>query len=212
MALDIITSHGPAEHLDDDGAESIGIAPIIKEMLLKIGEDPDREGLLKTPSRVDKAIAFLTSGYRADIDKIVNGAVFEEGFDRESDEVVLVRDLEFYSMCEHHMIPFFGTAHVAYMPSRKIIGLSKIPRLLDVFARRLQVQERMTKQLADCLHDVLQPKGVAVVVEAKHMCMCMRGVQKQNSTTLTTAMVGVYKDNPQYRAEFMSLIRGTQAR
>lgn len=212
MSIDVITSHAPAEHLDDDGAESIGIAPIIKEMLLKIGEDPGREGLLKTPSRVDKAIAFLTSGYRADIDKIVNGAVFEEGFDRDSDEVVLVRDLEFYSMCEHHMIPFFGTAHVAYMPGRKIIGLSKIPRLLDVFARRLQVQERMTKQLADCLNDVLQPKGVAVVVEAKHMCMCMRGVQKQNSTTLTTAMVGVYKDNPQYRAEFMSLIRGTQTR
>jgi GTP cyclohydrolase I len=194
---------------DDEPGEGLGLEEVVREMLLRIGEDPTREGLLKTPSRVDKAMAFLTSGYRADIEKIVNGAIFQEDFARDSDEVVLVRGIEFYSMCEHHMIPFFGTIHVAYIPERRVIGLSKIPRIIDVFARRLQVQERMTKQIAECIQQVLQPRGVAVVAEAKHMCMCMRGVQKQNSSTTTTTMLGTFRERPELRNEFYGLLRGT---
>jgi GTP cyclohydrolase I len=206
MSVELI-KNGFNDYDEDEGiGEGIGIAPLVKEMLLRIGEDPDREGLLKTPLRVDKAIAFLTSGYRADLEKIINGAIFEEDL-RNTDEMVLVKDIEFYSMCEHHMIPFFGTIHVAYIPNRKIIGLSKIPRIADIFARRLQVQERLTQQIAECVNEVLQPRGVAVVAEAKHMCMCMRGVQKQNSWTTTTAMQGAFRERPELRNEFYTLLR-----
>lgn len=209
MSIELI-KHGTPAHFEEDDTtgESIGIQHLVKEMLYRIGEDPEREGLLKTPLRVDKAIAFLTSGYRADLDKIVNGAIFEEELGREGDEIVLVKDIEFYSMCEHHMIPFYGTMHVAYIPDRRIIGLSKIPRIIDIFARRLQVQERLTAQVADCVQQVLNPKGVAVVAEAKHMCMCMRGVQKQNSTTTTKSMLGAFREKPEHRSEFYALLRG----
>lgn len=205
MSVDIATPHPLDE--DEPQGEGIGIEHLVREMLRKIGEDPDREGLLKTPKRVDKAMAFLTSGYHANLEEIINSAIFEEGFDREFDEMVLVKDIEFYSMCEHHMIPFFGTIHVAYIPNRKVIGLSKIPRIVEVYARRLQLQERMTQQIAGCLNEVLQPRGVAVVSEAKHMCMCMRGIQKQNSMTTTSAMLGAFRKDPQTRNEFLSLIR-----
>ncbi len=188
--------------------ESLGLQPLVREMLHRIGEDPEREGLLKTPERVDRAWAYLTSGYRADLKEIINGAIFSEETVGQHDEMVVVKDIEFYSLCEHHMIPFFGTIHVGYLPNLKVIGLSKIPRIVDVFARRLQVQERLTQQVASCLNEVLQPRGVAVVAEAKHMCMCMRGVQKQNSTTATSSMIGAFRANPQTRNEFLSLIRG----
>lgn len=193
--------------MDDENPESLGIEKAVREILLKIGEDPTREGLLKTPHRVDRAMAFLTSGYRADIDKIVNGAIFEEADGDNFDEMVVVRDIEFYSMCEHHMIPFFGRVHVGYIPNRKVIGLSKLPRFVDIYARRLQLQERMTHQIAECVNNVLSPRGVAVVAEARHMCMCMRGVQKQGSSTTTSAMIGAFRTNPQTRNEFLTLIR-----
>lgn len=186
--------------------EGLGIEREVRNILLKMGEDPERDGLLKTPGRVDRAMAFLTAGYRADINKIVNDAIFEEDGGERFDEMVLVKDIEFYSMCEHHMIPFFGTIHVAYIPNRKVIGLSKIPRIVEVYARRLQIQERMTQQVAECLNDVLKPRGVAVVAEAKHMCMCMRGVQKQGSSTTTSSMLGAFREKPQTRMEFLNLI------
>lgn len=210
MSMELIPSHLP--DLDDEkNSERLGIAPLIRQMLFRVGEDPNREGLLKTPDRVDKAMAFLTSGYRADLKDVVNDAVFEEGFARDSDEVVLVKDVEFYSMCEHHMIPFFGSVHVAYIPDRKVIGLSKIPRIVDVFARRFQLQERLTTQIANCVQEVLEPRGVAVVAQAKHMCMCMRGVQKQGSTTVTTAMLGKFREDRSVRAEFYDLLRQGQS-
>ncbi|MAT57179.1 MAG: GTP cyclohydrolase I FolE [Ignavibacteriae bacterium] len=174
----------------------------VETILKQIGEDPNREGLLKTPERVAKAYEFLTSGYDVDITKLVNGAVFEEKYD----EMVIVKDIDFYSMCEHHMLPFYGKVHVAYVPNGKIIGLSKIPRIVDVFARRLQVQERMTKEIADTLAEILDPKGVAVVAEGYHMCMMMRGVQKQNSITTTSAMHGLFRDNNRTRTEFLNLV------
>ncbi len=208
MSVGIVDPHlTPMDDDDTPAGEGLGIEHLIREMLLRMGEDPNREGLLKTPSRVDKAMAFLTSGYRANIEEVINGAVFEEGFDHDYDEMVLVKDIEFYSMCEHHVIPFFGTVHVAYIPDKRVIGLSKIPRIVEVYARRLQLQERMTQQIANCLTDVLKPRGVAVVSEAKHMCMCMRGIQKQNSMTTTSAMMGAFRDRPQTRNEFLSLIR-----
>ena len=190
-----------------DNEESLGMAPLIREMLVKIGENPDREGLQKTPERVDRAWAFLTSGYRADMEKVINGALFDEGSESSYDEMIVVREIEFYSLCEHHMIPFFGHMHVGYIPNKRVIGLSKIPRLIEVFARRLQVQERLTQQVANCVNEVLEPQGVAVVAEAKHMCMCMRGIQKQNSWTTTSAMLGAFRNSPQSRNEFLSLIR-----
>jgi GTP cyclohydrolase I len=174
----------------------------VETILKQIGEDPNREGLLKTPERVAKAYEYLTSGYDVDITKLVNGAVFEEKYD----EMVIVKDIDFYSMCEHHMLPFYGKVHVAYVPNGKIIGLSKIPRIVDVFARRLQVQERMTKEIADTLAEILDPKGVAVVAEGYHMCMMMRGVQKQNSITTTSAMHGLFRDNNRTRTEFLNLV------
>ncbi|HPN37665.1 MAG TPA: GTP cyclohydrolase I FolE [Melioribacteraceae bacterium] len=172
-------------------------------LLTEVGEDPKREGLVKTPNRVAKAYEYLTSGYRTDIETLINGAVFEEKYD----EMVIVKDIDFYSMCEHHMLPFFGKMHVAYIPNGKIIGLSKIPRIIDVYARRLQVQERLTQQVAETLEKYLQPRGVAVVAEGYHMCMMMRGVEKQNSVTTTSAMLGIFKDTTKTRMEFLTLVQ-----
>lgn len=174
----------------------------VTQTLEAIGEDPLREGLLKTPHRVAKSTLFLTRGYGMDAHKILRSALFEE----QNNQMILVRDIEIYSMCEHHMIPFFGKAHVAYIPNGKIVGLSKLARVVDVFARRLQVQERLTLQIRDVINDVLKPAGVAVTIEATHLCMVMRGVQKQNSITTTSAMSGAFLNNPDTRAEFMKLI------
>ncbi|MDA0684284.1 MAG: GTP cyclohydrolase I FolE [Bacteroidetes bacterium] len=174
----------------------------VKTTLEAIGEDPNREGLLKTPERVAKAQLFLTQGYGQDAEEILRSAVFEESYD----EMIVVKDIELYSMCEHHMVPFFGKAHVAYIPDGHIVGLSKIPRVVDVFARRLQVQERLTLQIRDAIQTALKPQGVAVVIEATHLCMVMRGVQKQNSSTTTSSMSGPFLDNAHTRAEFMRLI------
>ena len=182
--------------------ENSKIKDLTKQLLIELGENPDREGLLQTPHRVAKAWGFLSQGYRQDIKTLINNAVFEE----EYDQMVLVKDIEFYSMCEHHLLPFFGSAHIAYIPNGKIIGLSKIPRILDMFARRLQVQERMTHQIADSLNSVLNPKGVAVVLEGKHMCMQMRGVEKQNSYATTSSMVGIFRKDSKTREEFLNII------
>lgn len=176
---------------------------LIRQILVRIGEDPEREGLKRTPLRVAKAYDFLSSGYTTTVAEVVNNAVFTDG----CDEMVIVKDIEFYSMCEHHMIPFFGRVHVGYLPKGKVIGLSKVARIVDVFARRLQIQERMTNQIADAMVDILTPMGVGVVVEASHLCMMMRGVQKQNSSTITSAMRGLFKKDARTRAEFMNLIR-----
>jgi GTP cyclohydrolase I len=179
------------------------IAPFVAGMLDAIGEDPTRDGLLKTPERVEKAMRFLTSGYQFDIQKIVNNAVFEVKYD----EMVIVKDIEFFSMCEHHMLPFYGKMHVAYLAKDKVIGLSKLPRIVDAFARRLQIQERLTQQVAQCIEEVLDPLGVGVVAEAQHFCMMMRGVEKQHSGTVTSAMLGAFRTNKETRDEFLSLIR-----
>ena len=178
------------------------IRDLVKEELALIGEDPEREGLLKTPERVEKALQFLTKGYSADIDEIVNDAIFHE----ECREMVIVRNIEFYSMCEHHMLPFYGKCHVAYLPKGKIIGLSKIPRLVDVYGRRLQVQERLTNQIAEKLYEILDPYGVAVVCEGKHLCMMMRGVEKQNSYVTSSSMLGEFKTERATRMEFLNLL------
>lgn len=175
----------------------------VKQMLLAIGEDPQREGLVKTPLRVAKAMDFLTSGYTTSLDEAVNNAIFET----DADEMVIIKDVEFYSLCEHHMLPFFGKAHIAYLPNKRLIGLSKIARIVDLFARRLQVQERLTNQVADAIEQVLDPHGVAVVMEGSHFCMMMRGVQKQGSSMVTSAMRGGFKTNHSTRAEFMELIK-----
>jgi GTP cyclohydrolase IA len=177
-------------------------AELVEQMLKNLGEDPTREGLLKTPARVEKSLAFLTGGYQMSIEEVVNDAVFEEA----GDEMVVVQDIELYSMCEHHMLPFFGQASVAYIPNGRILGLSKVARIADVFARRLQVQERLTQQIAHAMQEILNPLGVAVVVEAKHFCMMMRGVQKQNSYATTSCMLGVFKDDPKTRSEFLTLV------
>ncbi len=187
------------EHRREEGA----IAAHMKEILRALGEDPSREGLLSTPMRSEKALRFLTSGYTADIHRIVNGAIFNE----RCDEMVVVKDIEFFSLCEHHLLPFYGKAHVAYIPKNKIIGLSKIPRLVDVFARRLQVQERMTQQIAACIQEVLDPQGVAVITEARHFCMMMRGVEKQHSSTTSSAMLGEFRHRKETRDEFLSHVR-----
>lgn len=174
----------------------------VHSILEEIGEDPQREGLLKTPIRVAKAYKYLTSGYSKDIKEVLNDAIFEENYN----EMVIVKDIDFFSMCEHHMLPFYGKVHVAYIPNGKIVGLSKIPRLVDVFARRLQVQERMTTEIANVIDEYLSPEGVGVVAEAYHMCMMMRGVEKQNSYTLTSAMLGEFKNDARTRGEFLNLI------
>jgi GTP cyclohydrolase I len=176
---------------------------LIRQMLAEIGEDPQREGLRRTPERVAESMAFLTQGYNRDLAAEINGAVFAS----EHREMVLVRDIDFYSMCEHHMLPFFGRAHIAYLPAGKILGLSKLARIVDVFARRLQVQENLTTQIGQCLQDILDPDGVAVVLKAQHLCMMMRGVEKQNSLTVTSEMTGAFRDNASTRMEFLSLIR-----
>lgn len=177
---------------------------IIKQLLISLGEDPEREGLKRTPERVEKSLRFLTEGYGKDVRKIIERAVFEE----KCDEMVILKDIDIFSMCEHHMLPFYGKCHVAYIPDGKILGLSKIPRIIEVFSRRLQVQERLTNQIAECLTDALKPKGVAVVIEALHLCMCMRGVEKQNALTITSSMLGVFKSDSRTRMEFMSFIKG----
>ncbi|MFH1858412.1 MAG: GTP cyclohydrolase I FolE [Candidatus Omnitrophota bacterium] len=178
------------------------IMELVEEILREIGENPKRPGLAKTPERFESAIRYLTSGYQKDIMEILNGAIFEEPYD----EMVLVRDIELFSLCEHHLLPFYGKCHVAYIPDGKLIGLSKIPRLVEVFARRLQVQERLTSEIAMCIQDVLKPKGVGVVIEAFHLCMAMRGVEKQNAYAVTSSMLGVFRKDPRSRSEFMTLI------
>ena len=179
------------------------IQPLITELLCSLGENPQREGLLKTPQRVEEAYRFLMRGYHQDIREILNDAVFSEV----CDEMVLVRNIEFYSLCEHHMLPFFGRAHVAYLPKGKVIGLSKVPRIVDMYARRLQIQERMTNQIATTLQETLDPYGVAVVLEGKHLCMMMRGVEKQNSFVTSSAMLGAFKEDRATRMEFLNLIK-----
>ncbi|HTA72094.1 MAG TPA: GTP cyclohydrolase I FolE [Bryobacteraceae bacterium] len=178
------------------------IASMMRKILLKIGEDPSREGLVRTPDRAEKALRFLTSGYQTDVQSIVNGALFNQ----KVDEMVVVKDIEFYSMCEHHLLPFFGTMHVAYLPKDKVIGLSKIPRIVDMFARRLQLQERLTQDVAQTIQDVVEPRGVGVICEARHFCMMMRGVEKQHSGTVTSAMLGAFREGKETRDEFLSLV------
>jgi GTP cyclohydrolase IA len=174
----------------------------VRSILNEVGEDPNREGLLKTPSRVAKAYKFLTKGYNEDIDTLLNGAIFNEHYD----EMVIVKDIDFYSLCEHHLLPFYGVCHVAYIPNGKIVGLSKLPRIVEMYSRRLQVQERMTREIGDTINRVLQPKGVAVVSEAKHLCMMMRGVEKQNSVATASCMLGNFKADEKTRQEFLKLI------
>ncbi len=187
----------------DDEVHDPEMENSVRDMLIQLGEDPTREGLVRTPLRVAKAMDFLTSGYTGSLEDVVNNAIFES----DSDEMVLIKDVEFYSLCEHHMLPFFGKAHVGYLPNKKIIGLSKIARIVDLFSRRLQVQERLTNQIADAVVKVLDPQGVAVVMEGSHFCMMMRGVQKQGSSMVTSAMRGGFRTNPLTRSEFMDLIR-----
>ena len=184
-------------------SEEADIAPLRYQILGKLVEDPQREGLANTPLRVDKALRFLTSGYKQDVRKIVNGALYEVKYD----EMVVVRDIEFFSMCEHHMLPFFGKMHVAYLPRTKVIGLSKIPRIVDMFARRLQIQERLTQEVAQTIEEIIQPLGVGVICEARHFCMMMRGVEKQHSRAMTSAMLGAFRARKKTRDEFLSLIR-----
>ena len=179
------------------------IASLMEEVLGQLGESPDREGLLKTPERVEKALRYLTSGYQQDVTKVVNGALFTVKYD----EMVIVKDIEFFSLCEHHMLPFFGKVHVAYLPRHKVLGLSKIPRVVDMFARRLQIQERLTQDIAQSLNQVLDPLGVGVVCEARHFCMMMRGVEKQHSGAVTSAMLGAFRERKETRAEFLALVR-----
>ena len=176
---------------------------LIRQLLVELGEDPTREGLVRTPKRVEKSLAFLTGGYRADIDEVLNNALFTVDYN----EMVIVKDIDFYSLCEHHLLPFFGKCHIAYIPKTRVIGLSKIPRLVDVFARRLQIQERMTNQIAETIREKIDPLGVAVVCEGTHLCMSMRGVEKQNSCAVTSAMLGAFQDNARTRMEFLELIR-----
>ena len=176
---------------------------VIRRLLAEMGEDPSREGLLDTPKRVEKAYRFLTSGYDADIDRVLNKALFTVDYS----EMVIVKDIDFYSLCEHHLLPFFGKCHVAYIPTTRVIGLSKIPRLVDVFSRRLQVQERLTSQIAETIREKVTPLGVAVVMEATHLCMSMRGVEKQNSFAVTSSMLGAFRDNARTRMEFLELIK-----
>ena len=179
---------------------------LIQRLLIELGEDPSREGLQRTPQRVDKALRFLTSGYQTDVDKVLNGALFSVDYN----EMVIVRDIDFYSLCEHHLLPFFGKIHVAYLPNRKVIGLSKIPRIVDAFARRLQVQERLTQQVAEAIQEITSPRGVGVICEAQHFCMMMRGVEKQGSSTVTSSMLGSFRTQRDTREEFLSLSRDSR--
>ena len=180
------------------------IAGLVRQIIAQLGEDPNREGLRRTPERFEKALRFLTSGYRQDPEKLLNGAMFSVCYD----EMVVVKDIEVYSLCEHHLLPFFGKCHVAYIPNKKVIGLSKVARLVNMYARRLQIQERLTSQIAQTLEEKLSPQGVGVIIEARHLCMVMRGVEKQHSAAMTSAMLGVFRENKQTRDEFLSLIHG----
>jgi GTP cyclohydrolase I len=190
-------------HDDRDGADTL--APLVERLIRELGEDPEREGLLHTPDRVARSLRFLLSGYELNVADVINGAVFAEPYE----EMVLVRDIEVYSLCEHHLLPFFGKAHVAYLPRGRIVGLSKLPRIVEVFARRLQVQERLTTQIAGALNEALDPYGTAVVIEASHLCMMMRGVEKQNSRTVTSALTGAFQRDPKCRTEFLELLGRT---
>jgi len=189
--------------MPETAARPESLAPLVEELIKGLGEDPGREGLQRTPQRVEKALRFLTSGYQTDIKKIVNGALFEVKYD----EMVIVKDIEFFSMCEHHLLPFFGKIHVAYLPKSKVIGLSKIPRIVDAFARRLQIQERLTQQVAETIQQMIDPIGVGVICEARHFCMMMRGVEKQHSGAVTSAMLGAFRNRKETRDEFLSLVR-----
>jgi GTP cyclohydrolase I len=180
---------------------------LLQELLVRLGEDPERDGLARTPERMQRALQYLTRGYTQEPEKVLQDALFAVSYD----EMVIVRDIEMFSLCEHHVLPFFGKVHVAYIPNGKVIGLSKIPRLVDIFARRLQVQERLTTQIAECIQRVIEPQGVGVVIEARHLCMMMRGVEKQHSSAVTSAMLGVFRDCQETREEFLSLIRGRAA-
>jgi GTP cyclohydrolase I len=183
--------------------EGASVTEIYAELLKRIGEDPSRDGLLSTPKRMEKSMAFLTQGYGQTVEQVLHGALFDVDYD----EMVMVKDIEFYSLCEHHLLPFFGKAHIGYVPNRKVVGLSKIPRIVDVFARRLQVQERLTQEIAEAIEEAIQPQGVGVVMEAQHLCMMMRGVEKQSSVTVTSSLRGVFKTQLQTRNEFLSLVR-----
>ena len=190
--------------LNDEPQQAKGesIADLVRGMLSLIGEDPAREGLRRTPERFERALRYLTSGYHQDPDKILNGAMFAVGYD----QMVVVKDIDLFSLCEHHILPFFGKCHVAYLPDKRVVGLSKIPRLVNMFSRRLQIQERLTNQIAQAIQKVIQPQGVGVVIEARHLCMVMRGVEKHRTETITSAMLGSFRDNQQTREEFLSLI------
>jgi GTP cyclohydrolase I len=203
MAQPIAVSKGVRRAVRlDEGLSEFSTKEMLREILSRFGEDPGRDGLLATPARVEKSMAFLTKGYNEDPATILRGALFDEDYD----EMVIVKDIEIFSLCEHHMLPFFGKVHVAYIPQGKVIGLSKIPRLVEVFARRLQIQERLTRQIADAIQDAIEPQGVGVVVEARHLCMMMRGIEKQHSSTVTSAMVGCFRQK-ETRLEFLSLVR-----
>jgi GTP cyclohydrolase I len=195
--------NGHKAHLSSPALANASLQEIYAEVLTRIGEDPTRDGLLATPERVEKSMHFLTRGYTQSIEEVLHDALFDVDYD----EMVIVKDIEFYSMCEHHMLPFFGRAHIAYVPHGKVVGLSKIPRIVDVFARRLQVQERLTQQIAEAIDHAIHPQGVGVVLEAQHLCMMMRGVEKQDSSTVTSSMLGVFKSQLQTRNEFLSLVR-----
>jgi len=184
------------------GDDGLGLEPLVREILVRLGEEPGRPGLIETPRRVSTGLAFLTQGYRQRIEDIVRNAVFEQKYD----EMVIVKDIDFYSLCEHHLLPFFGHAHVAYLPDGRLIGLSKIPRIVDMYSRRLQLQERLTVQIAECIERTLRPKGVGVVIDAQHMCLSMRGVEKQHARTVTSAMLGSFRTDTRTRAEFLALI------
>ena len=179
-----------------------GLAPLVRELLAGLGEDPEREGLVRTPERVEEALRFLTSGYRIDVQKIINNALYEVKYD----EMVVVKDIEFFSLCEHHLLPFYGKIHVAYLPRNRVLGLSKIPRIVDAFARRLQIQERLTQQIAQTIQQAADPVGVGVICEARHFCMMMRGVEKQHSGAMTSAMLGGFRDKKKTRDEFLALV------
>ena len=191
--------------LHENGERTAGesIADLTRKMIIQLGEDPNREGLRKTPERFEQAMRFLTSGYQQNVDKLLNGATFSVSYD----EMVIVKDIEFFSLCEHHLLPFFGRVHIAYLPNKKVIGLSKLARLVNMFARRLQIQERMTSQIAEALEEKMEPQGVGVIVDARHLCMQMRGVEKQHGKAITSAMLGAFRHNKQTRDEFLSLVR-----
>jgi GTP cyclohydrolase I len=209
MLEDLTSAHsngngnGHKSHTSIPTLASASLQQIYAEVLTRIGEDPTRDGLLATPERVEKSMQFLTRGYSQSIEEVLHEALFDVDYD----EMVIVKDIEFYSMCEHHMLPFFGRAHIAYVPHGKVVGLSKIPRIVDVFARRLQVQERLTQEIAEAIDHAIHPQGVGVVLEAQHLCMMMRGVEKQSSSTVTSSMLGVFKSQLQTRNEFLSLVR-----